>query len=159
MHAIGVQYANAGGISPPLLLEVGFFKQLQAPRHRRESPAIHSPGTPILLFCVLAVSAPCDNGRNPTGHWRKATKFPPYEDGASIIATLNSLSGLTPVSPPVGVPFTSRPSEIAQPFGDIQVQSNAMCRVQEHLRRTYNIQFIRNSVTPWPECISHYPGD
>jgi len=75
----------------------------------------------------------------------EAAKVQPYEDGASVIATLNRLDELklTFVAPPAGVPLTERPSEIAQPFGDNQVQSNAMCRVQEHVRRTNNLQFIR----------------
>jgi len=73
----------------------------------------------------------------------EAAKVQPYEDGASVIATLNRLGGLTFVAPPAVVPLTERPSEIAQPFRGNQVQSNAMRRVQEHVRRTDNLQFIR----------------
>jgi len=65
-------------------------------------------------------------------------QIPPYEDGLRSLRRCR----LTSVSPPAGVPLTERPSEIAQPFGDNQVQSSAICRVQEHLRRTDNVQFV-----------------
>ena len=124
------------GLSPPLLLEVGFFR-CSSCKPGDTGGSLRPYTLRVRPFYCFACWWSLRYGRNPIGYWRKPPKYHHMKTGLRSLRRC----GLTSISPPAGVPLTERPPEITQPFGDNQVQSNAISRVQEHLRRTDHVQF------------------